>query len=100
MFTVFGVSFFLSRLVLLPVLVWSAHVESAMIIGPSQPVWWETNIALKILLVLHLNWFYLIIRMASKLKAAGDEFVSDVRSDDSEEEDEPAVVDKKTKKNK
>jgi len=99
MFTCFGVSFFLSRLVLLPVLVYSAHVESYSVLGPTMPVWMETNIFLKVLLVLHAYWFYLIIRMARKMNAASDgEFVSDVRSDDSEEEEEDSNVGKHAKK--
>lgn len=86
-FTFFGVSFFLSRLVGFPMLVWSAWMDSYAVIGHTLPLHGTTNFCLCVLLCLHVFWFYLIVRMARRLSAAGDEYVSDVRSD-SEDEDE------------
>ena len=67
-FEVFAVSFFVTRLVMYPYVMWSCHVES-------QPLGAQGNIAivlLWILLGLNVYWFYLIIRVVVKMAVNGD----------------------------
>ncbi|XP_035239154.1 ceramide synthase 5-like isoform X1 [Anguilla anguilla] len=89
LFTVFGLVFFSTRLVIYPV--WILHTtlfESWQMIGP-YPSWWLFNGLLLLLQVLHVLWFWLIIRVSIKALIRG-KVSKDDRSDvesSSEEED-------------
>ena len=91
-FYVFGVSFFVMRLVLYPYIVWSALFEAARYFEYDAGAW-ACVVLLYILLLLQVYWFALIVKVA--IKAAKGEEAQDVRSDDEEEED-----DKQKKKKK
>ncbi|XP_026162763.1 ceramide synthase 5 isoform X2 [Mastacembelus armatus] len=89
LFIVFGVVFFITRLVIYPVWVLNSSMfESWAIVGPF-PSWWLFNILLLVLQVLHIIWSYLIARIAVKAMLRG-KVCNDVRSDiESSSEEEP-----------
>lgn len=89
LFIVFGVVFFITRLVIYPIWVLNSTMfESWSIVGPF-PSWWLFNILLLVLQVLHIIWSYLIARIAIKAMLRG-KVSNDVRSDiESSSEDEP-----------
>lgn len=84
-FYAFGFSFFVTRLVLYPYVVWSAHFEAAQHFDYGVPEWTCVGL-LYVLLVLQMYWFALILKVAIKLVLHGED-VADVRSDS--EDDEP-----------
>merc|ERR1712025_378296 len=84
LFIVFGVSFFLTRLVIYPYVVWSSHLEAASYMGTYGTAEWSAVVLLYILLVLQVYWMALILKVAAKLVMNGS--AEDVRSD-SEDED-------------
>jgi len=63
-----------------------------------MPLHLYTSTFLVLLLCLHVNWFYLIVRMAFRLLAAGNKNVKDVRSDSEEDDDEEDNNNVKTNK--
>ncbi|XP_056129181.1 ceramide synthase 5-like [Lampris incognitus] len=88
LFVVFGLSFFLARLVIYPFwIVNSVLFESWEIVGPYRS-WWLLNGLLLVLQALHVIWFYLIARIAIKAifkgKVSKDDR-SDVESSSEEE---------------
>ncbi|KAF6731740.1 Ceramide synthase 5 [Oryzias melastigma] len=88
LFILFGVVFFITRLVIYPFWVLNSTMfESWTIVGPF-PSWWVFNILLLVLQVLHIYWSYLIARIAIKAMLRG-KVGNDVRSDiESSSEDE------------
>eukprot|EP01038_Epipyxis_sp_PR26KG_P005921 gene5921-8166_t len=84
-FGFFTISFFVTRLVIYPRLVYSYVVEAPEIMG-SWPGYWIFAVLLISLQCLHIFWFYLICKMIYKLFIVGA-VVKDERSDD-EDEDE------------
>ncbi|XP_063071166.1 ceramide synthase 5 isoform X2 [Engraulis encrasicolus] len=73
LFVVFGICFFITRLVIYPFWVlWSVLFESWEIVGP-YPSWWLFCGLLSVLQVLHVIWFYLIARIATKAIMRGKE---------------------------
>ncbi|KAJ0064760.1 hypothetical protein NL108_013004 [Boleophthalmus pectinirostris] len=66
LFVLFTLVFFITRLVIFPFwIIRSVLFESWEILGPYQ-AWWLLNSLLLVLQVLHIFWFYLIIRIAVK----------------------------------
>jgi hypothetical protein len=90
-FALFAVSFFISRLVIYPrYVLYSLWVEAPSFYG----MWfgfWPNIILLGTLQLLHIFWFYMILKMAYKIAVVG-EVEKDVRSDDEGEEEEPELV--------
>uniref|UniRef100_A0A672JCX2 Ceramide synthase 5-like n=1 Tax=Salarias fasciatus TaxID=181472 RepID=A0A672JCX2_SALFA len=71
LFIVFGVAFFITRLVIFPIWVLNSTMfESWAIVGPF-PSWWLFNLLLLVLQVLHIYWSYLIARIAMKAMSRG-----------------------------
>lgn len=91
LFVIFAVSFFVTRMVIFPrYLIYSVMVDSVTVFGDRWNdflnfCWYLFSGLLLSLQVLHLLWFYTIMKMVLKLLTTGIE--SDERSDD-EEEDE------------
>jgi len=82
-FHIFGVSFFVTRLVFYPYVVWSAHIEGQEFL-PYAGAEWTCVGLLYVLLLLQLYWFSLIMKVVVKLINGGE--VEDVRSDDEDED--------------
>jgi hypothetical protein len=83
-FYTFGISFFVTRLVFYPYVVWSAHFEAARHFDYGVPEWACVGL-LYVLLVLQVYWFALIAKVAIRLIINGED-VADVRSDSDEDE--------------
>lgn len=93
-FLMFAVVFIVTRLVIYPIMsIRSVFFESWEIIGPFK-TWGFINLLLITLLIMHVYWSYLIIRMVLKAfhkgKVSKDER-SDVESS-SEEEEQPEQI--------
>ena len=85
-FVLFGVSFFLSRLVVYPYVVWSGTVEGYAIMGVYGGVEWTAVALLYVLLALQVYWMAMILKVA--LKMNNGHSVEDIRSDSDEDEGE------------
>ena len=100
LFVCFSLSFLITRLVIYPrFLLYSVVIESPHILGMWSGYWYFA-ILLCSLQVLHVFWFYLILKMAYRIMIVG-EVEKDVRSEDDElpeEEKETSSVDKKSDK--
>ncbi|XP_062609791.1 ceramide synthase 5-like isoform X1 [Saccostrea cucullata] len=85
LFAVFGVVWFITRLVLYPTKVmWSTYYECKQVVG-GFPSLYLFNGVLVILLVLHAYWFSLIVTVAYTVLSKQGEEVTDIRSSDEEE---------------
>ena len=84
-FVLFGVSFFLSRLVVYPYVVWSGTVEGWNIMGAYGGVEWTALALLYVLLALQVYWMAMILKVALKMNSGHS--VEDIRSD-SDDDDE------------
>eukprot|EP00418_Pyrodinium_bahamense_P093555 CAMPEP_0179037890 /NCGR_PEP_ID=MMETSP0796-20121207/14356_1 /TAXON_ID=73915 /ORGANISM="Pyrodinium bahamense, Strain pbaha01" /LENGTH=339 /DNA_ID=CAMNT_0020734201 /DNA_START=93 /DNA_END=1112 /DNA_ORIENTATION=- len=91
LFEVFGVLFFVTRIVLYGYVCWSAHIEGQRYFEYGLPAH-ICYMCLYLLLALQVYWFYLIIKVAVRL--ASGKGVEDPRSDD--EEEVPTAGGKKT----
>jgi len=81
LFGIFAVLFFVTRMILYPrYMVWSLLKEAPELLGGIWPGWYAFAGLLILLLLLHVFWFYLIVRMIYKLVTTGID--KDVRSDD------------------
>lgn len=81
LFGIFAIIFFVTRLILYPrYMVWSLVYEAPKLLGGMWPGWYAFAGLLTLLQLLHIFWFYLIVRMISKLITTGID--KDVRSDD------------------
>lgn len=86
LFIIFGITFFISRLIYYPF--WILHttwVKSMWLYKPF-PGYYLFNGLLLVLQFLHIFWFYLIAKMAIRLMTGNQ--VEDSRSDDESEEEE------------
>lgn len=93
LFVCFSVSFLVTRLIIYPrFLLYSMVVESPRILGMWSGYWYFA-ILLCSLQVLHVFWFYLILKMAYRIMIVG-EVEKDVRSDD---DDVPALAQEEEK---
>ena len=81
-FVIFMLTFFVTRIVMFPYYVWTAHYETQQFFVTSTEVWWCIKCA-DVLLLLNLYWFWLILRVLYKLISGGS--VEDIRSDDEED---------------
>jgi len=82
LFAAFALTFFVTRLVLYPrYLVYSLLYEAPAILGGTWPGYWVFATLLVVLQLLHVFWFYLIMRMIVGLLSQGN-VEKDVRSDD------------------
>jgi hypothetical protein len=110
-FALAAVTFFVSRLVLYPVVVYNVWFHNEVYPG-KVPVWdatvdqWICKICLVMLYPIHLFWFYLICKTAKKALVGGT-VQKDERSDSEDEDGEPdgstgkqAVQDNGSKKKK
>ncbi|KAI1900022.1 hypothetical protein AGOR_G00067940 [Albula goreensis] len=101
LFVLFGVVFFITRLIIFPFWILNTTVfESWEIIGP-YPSWWLFNGLLLVLQTLHIFWSYLIARIAFKAIVRG-KVSKDDRSDiesSSEEETETVKIKNKAAPN-
>lgn len=89
LFEVFGVTFFVTRIVLYAYVCWSAHIEATRYFPKGLPEW-TCVVLLYTLLVLQVYWFSLIVKVVVRMMGGSN--VEDIRSDD---EDEPAKGEKK-----
>jgi len=81
LFGIFAIIFFVTRLIFYPrYMVWSLVKEAPELLGGIWPGWYAFAGLLILLLLLHVFWFYLIVRMIYKLVTTGID--KDVRSDD------------------
>lgn len=94
LFETFALTFFVTRLVLYPYVVWSAHFESRQFFPHGGPEI-ACLVLLNILLVLQVYWFALIMRVAWKLLVLGH--AEDVRSDDEDDASSAAPIATKKK---
>lgn len=82
-FGLFTITFFISRLIIFPkYLLYSLLYEAPAILGP-WPGYYVFASLLIILQILHIFWFYLILKTIYKLFLSGN--LVDVRSDDEED---------------
>ncbi|KAK3108881.1 hypothetical protein FSP39_017849 [Pinctada imbricata] len=85
LFAVFGIVWFITRLVLYPTKVmWSTYFECKSVVGPF-PSLYIFNGLLVILLILHAYWFSLIATVAYTVLTKQGEEVTDIRSSSEEE---------------
>lgn len=85
LFAIFGIVWFITRLVLYPTKVmWSTYFECKQIVGPF-PSCYFLNCVLVVLLILHAYWFSLIVTVAYTVLSKQGEEVTDIRSSDEEE---------------
>lgn len=82
LFEVFGVTFFVTRIICYGYVCWSAHIEATRYFPKGVPEW-TCVVLLYTLLVLQCYWFSLIVKVAMKLFAGKS--VEDIRSDDEDE---------------
>jgi ceramide synthetase len=81
LFGIFAISFFITRLILYPrYMVWSLVYEAPLKLGGYWLGYYAFAGLLILLQILHIFWFYLIVRMIYKLITTGID--KDVRSDD------------------
>jgi len=81
-FALFALSFFITRLVVFPMIIYSIIFETVLFI-PFNYVQWTVLVLLFALVFLHIFWFTLIMKMVFiALKA--QKLESDIRSDDSD----------------
>jgi len=95
MFIGFAVNWFVTRITLYPLrILYSSFVESWRIVGPYN-MWYIFNGMLSILYVLHIFWFYTILKMAYYY-IVYKELKKDERSDTEEDTDteDEAIIDK------
>jgi len=88
LFIVFGVVFFITRLVCYPYVCWSCHIESERYIAKHME-WYAVGL-LYVLMILQIYWFGLLMRVAMKLLTTGQ--AEDVRSDDEDEGTEETMI--------
>ncbi len=91
-FGIFTVTWFVTRLILYPRIIYSSSVEAPRIL-PMYPVYYIFNSLLIALLVLHLIWTYMILQIVIQTIRAG-QMERDVRSeisDSSENRDKPLL---------
>lgn len=81
LFIMFGIVFFITRLVCYPYVCWSCHVESERYI--TKHLEWYAVGLLYVLMLLQIYWFCLLLRVAMRLLTTGQ--ADDVRSDDEDE---------------
>ena len=97
LFGVFMVTFFITRLVMYPYVVYSSHFECRKFVNVERNLalligYWSCIVLLYIVLALQAYWFYLILKVAIKVVTKGE--AEDVRSDDEgEDEDEDDTED-------
>ena len=97
LFGVFMVTFFITRLVMYPYVVYSSHFECRKFVNVERNLalligYWSCIVLLYIVLALQAYWFYLILKVAIKVVTKGE--AEDVRSDDEgEDEDEDDAED-------
>eukprot|EP01133_Synstelium_polycarpum_P004124 gene4124-4816_t len=84
-FILFAVSFFMTRLMFLPLVLVRSTLFEAYFVSTSYPLFYPTNVALLTLLLLHIFWFYLVLRIVYAKMFKGNK-VDDIRSDSDEEE--------------
>lgn len=96
-FAIFTVTWFITRLMLYPRIIYSSSVEAPRIL-PMYPVYYIFNFLLIALLVLHFIWTYMILQIVIQTIKAG-QMEGDVRSssdsdisDSSENRDKPAAA--------
>ncbi|EGG17244.1 ceramide synthase [Cavenderia fasciculata] len=87
LFVGFAVTFFFARLLFLPFVLVRSTLFEAFYVSTQFPLFYPTNVALVTLLILHLFWFYLVLRIVFKKFQGGQ--VDDIRSDSDEEEPTP-----------
>ena len=91
LFGIFMVTFFITRLVLYPYVVWSSQFECRKFVNvyKNTPLlfgYWTCILLLYIVLALQAYWFYLIMKVAIKVITKGE--AEDVRSDDEDDDDD------------
>ena len=91
LFGVFMVTFFITRLVMYPYVVYSSHFECRKFVNVERNLalligYWSCIVLLYIVLALQAYWFYLILKVAIKVITKGE--AEDVRSDDEDEDGE------------
>jgi len=97
LFGVFMVTFFITRLVMYPYVVYSSHFECRKFVNVERNLalligYWSCIVLLYIVLALQAYWFYLILKVAIKVVTKGE--AEDVRSDEEgEDEDEDDAED-------
>nr|XP_022304143.1 ceramide synthase 5-like isoform X2 [Crassostrea virginica] len=87
LFAIFGVVWFITRLVLYPTKVmWSTYFECKQIVGVFPSIYFFNGV-LVVLLILHAYWFSLIVTVAYTVlsKQGEGQEVTDIRSSDEEE---------------
>ncbi|EGC32326.1 hypothetical protein DICPUDRAFT_98903 [Dictyostelium purpureum] len=88
MFVLFVISFFVMRLVFLPFALIRSTLFEASYVSIFFPLFYPTNVCLVTLEILHMFWFYLIIKIIYN-KFFKKENFDDIRSDSDEEESKP-----------
>ena len=92
LFALFGVSFFVARLVVFPrYCVYSYFTEYKEMFGTDHTLFWVFGGLLIVLQCLHLFWFSIIAKMVY-IMFATDQCTEDLRSDDEEVVDEKGNV--------
>lgn len=91
LFGVFMVTFFITRLVMYPYVVYSSHFECRKFVNVERNLalligYWSCIVLLYIVLALQAYWFYLILKVAIKVVTKGE--AEDVRSDDEDEDED------------
>jgi ceramide synthetase len=91
LFGVFMVTFFITRLVMYPYVVYSSQFECRKFVNVERNLallmgYWSCIVLLYIVLALQAYWFYLILKVAIKVITKGE--AEDVRSDDEDEDGE------------
>eukprot|EP01132_Coremiostelium_polycephalum_P000628 gene628-779_t len=89
LFVLFAVSFFLARLIFFPFTLVRSTLWEAYYVSISYPLFYPTNVALLTLLLLHMFWFYLILRIVYNKLIKGNN-VDDIRSDSEDEDERPS----------
>jgi hypothetical protein len=84
-FVLFMLSFFVTRLVIYPYVVWSSHFEANSYF-PFGTIEWICVGSTYVLLALNIFWFYLILKVLWGVITKGK--AEDVRSDDEDEEED------------
>ncbi|KYQ99747.1 ceramide synthase [Tieghemostelium lacteum] len=89
LFVIFALSFLCTRLILFPFTLVRSTLIEAYFVSVNYPLFYPANVALLTLLLLHIFWFYLILRIIIR-KFAGHK-IDDIRSDSEEEEESTDV---------
>merc|ERR1712176_905974 len=89
LFEGFAIVFFITRVIMFGYVCWSAHIEATRYF-PKYFAEWSCVVLLYTLLLLQINWFYLILKVAWKMLTLGEN-PEDIRSDDEEEEEDDST---------